>query len=120
MNEVHYILHYSFLGGVWAYSDEVREGQGAGIYASLITNVSKELSCFSDFPFPPDQTPYMTGPEMHTYIMEYASQFHLLHYIQYNTKILKVRCEFENLFLCVSTIVKAPSFTIYLNVSLHC
>ena len=35
------------LGGVWVYDDKLREGQGSAIYQSLITNSSKEFTCYS-------------------------------------------------------------------------
>ena len=39
-------------GGAWYYTEHVRPNQGAGSYEKLVTNTSKEMSCFSDFPMP--------------------------------------------------------------------
>ncbi len=41
-----------FSGGAWYYTEHIRPNQGAGSYDKLVTNTSKEMSCFSDLPMP--------------------------------------------------------------------
>nr|XP_023422991.1 dimethylaniline monooxygenase [N-oxide-forming] 2 [Cavia porcellus] len=41
------------IGGLWRFKENVEDGR-ASIYKSVITNTSKEMSCFSDFPMPED------------------------------------------------------------------
>ena len=55
----HFVTYAAFsphcnVGGTWYYTEHVRPNQGAGSYEKLITNTSKEMSCFSDFPMPED------------------------------------------------------------------
>ncbi len=41
-----------FSGGMWYFTDEPRENQGAASYEGLIGNESKEIMSFTDFPVP--------------------------------------------------------------------
>jgi len=81
---------HSQLGGVWVYDDQLREGQGSAIYESLITNASKAFMCFSDFPFPSSDPPYMPHQKVLQYYQRYAKHFQLEEYIHFNTKVIKV------------------------------
>ena len=59
ISSVAFVPHFNFItlnnvGGTWYYTRDVRPNQGAGSYEKLITNTSKEMSCFSDFPMPED------------------------------------------------------------------
>ncbi|XP_019623448.1 PREDICTED: dimethylaniline monooxygenase [N-oxide-forming] 2-like [Branchiostoma belcheri] len=79
------------IGGVWYYTDQVRPEQGSSVYNSLITNVSKESSCFSDFPYPRDYPAYMSCHQLHRYLTQYAETFGLRKYARLNTKVTEVR-----------------------------
>ncbi|TMS20295.1 Dimethylaniline monooxygenase [N-oxide-forming] 5 [Larimichthys crocea] len=45
------------IGGLWKFK-ESPEQERSSIYRSLVTNTSKEMMCFSDFPMPPDYPNY--------------------------------------------------------------
>ncbi|KAI8483276.1 hypothetical protein Bbelb_390170 [Branchiostoma belcheri] len=75
------------LGGVWYYSDDVRPNQGAAMYRSLITNSSKEMMSFSDFPFPKDTPPYLPYHRVYTYLQDYAQHFDLKKHIRFGTQV---------------------------------
>eukprot|EP00058_Branchiostoma_floridae_P021859 XP_002607349.1 hypothetical protein BRAFLDRAFT_69756 [Branchiostoma floridae] len=78
------------IGGVWYYTDDVRPEQGSSVYNSLITNVSKESSCFSDFPYPRDYPAYMSCHLLHKYLHRYAETFGLSKHVRLNTKVVEV------------------------------
>ncbi|CAG2210316.1 FMO [Mytilus edulis] len=77
------------IGGLWRYSDKVTEGQ-ACVMKSTITNTSKEMMCFSDFPMPADYPMYMHNTYVQKYLNLYAEKFSLRKYIQFETEILSV------------------------------
>ncbi|XP_030853798.1 dimethylaniline monooxygenase [N-oxide-forming] 2 [Strongylocentrotus purpuratus] len=79
-------------GGVWVTSDKRAPGtetRGA-IYDCLITNSSKEMMCFSDYPFDPSVSPYIQGNQVLNYFQGYAKHFGLEPYIRLNTKVVRV------------------------------
>eukprot|EP00058_Branchiostoma_floridae_P024609 XP_002610099.1 hypothetical protein BRAFLDRAFT_115204 [Branchiostoma floridae] len=78
------------LGGVWYYSDDVRPNQGAAMYRSLITNSSKEMMSFSDFPFPKDTPPYLPYHRVYTYLQDYAQHFDLKKHIRFGTQVRRI------------------------------
>ncbi|XP_077997050.1 dimethylaniline monooxygenase [N-oxide-forming] 2-like [Glandiceps talaboti] len=78
------------IGGLWNYSDEVFPEEGAALYMSTVLNNSKEMGCFSNFPFPKEYTPFMTHQKVLMYINDYAKHFDLRKYIQFNTTVSKV------------------------------
>ncbi|KAI8483285.1 hypothetical protein Bbelb_390260 [Branchiostoma belcheri] len=79
------------LGGVWYYSDDVRPNQGAAMYRSLITNSSKEMMSFSDFPFPKDTPPYLPYHRVYTYLQDYAQHFDLKKHIRFGTQVSRIQ-----------------------------
>ncbi|KAG9461617.1 hypothetical protein GDO78_016248 [Eleutherodactylus coqui] len=70
------------IGGLWRFTDEVEEGR-ASIYKSLVTNVSKEIMCLSDFPMPDDFPNFLPNHKYFEYIKLYAEHFKLLQYINF-------------------------------------
>ena len=40
------------LGGIWYYTEHIRENQGAAAYEGLVSNDGKEAMAFSDYPMP--------------------------------------------------------------------
>nr|KAG5714535.1 hypothetical protein BaRGS_006981 [Batillaria attramentaria] len=46
------------VGGLWHYTDNVRNGQ-ACVMRSTVINTSKEMTCFSDYPIPKELPSYM-------------------------------------------------------------
>ena len=57
------------------------------MYDSLITNTSKSMMCFSDFPCPPDYPPYLPHQLYEQYLHSYAEHFKLHQHIKFNTKV---------------------------------
>ena len=77
-------------GGIWYYTEELRDNQGAASYKRLVSNSSKETNCYSDFPFPDDTPQYITHNVAHKYFKDYASHFDLWPHIQLETQVLCV------------------------------
>ncbi|XP_053325304.1 dimethylaniline monooxygenase [N-oxide-forming] 2-like [Spea bombifrons] len=77
------------IGGLWRFTEAVEEGR-ASIYSSVVTNTSKEMMCFSDFPMPKDFPVYLHHSKVLEYLHLYAKQFKLLKYIEFNTKVCSV------------------------------
>ncbi|XP_071607561.1 dimethylaniline monooxygenase [N-oxide-forming] 4-like isoform X2 [Heliangelus exortis] len=78
------------IGGLWRYTDSV-ESARVSVYRSVITNTSKEMSCFSDFPFPEDFPNYLPHSLLLEYFRMYAQHFDLLQHIRFKTTVLSVR-----------------------------
>ncbi|XP_050163087.1 dimethylaniline monooxygenase [N-oxide-forming] 4-like isoform X1 [Myiozetetes cayanensis] len=78
------------IGGVWRYTDST-DGTRISVYRSVITNTSKEMSCFSDFPFPEDFPSYLPHSLLLEYFRMYARHFDLLRHIRFKTTALSVR-----------------------------
>ncbi|KAI8494791.1 hypothetical protein Bbelb_273960 [Branchiostoma belcheri] len=75
------------LGGVWYYTDEPRPNQGATIYKSLVSNRTKEMMAFSDFPQPKEAPPFLPYTQVHSYLREFADKFQLMKYIQFGVQV---------------------------------
>ncbi|XP_071085048.1 flavin-containing monooxygenase 5-like [Haliotis cracherodii] len=82
---------YDKFGGVWYYTEEYREGQGARAFEYLTTNVSREMFGFSDFPYPPYLPPFMTRTMVYDYILSYCETFGLGKYIHLNTRVNNIK-----------------------------
>ncbi|VDI63059.1 dimethylaniline monooxygenase (N-oxide forming) [Mytilus galloprovincialis] len=77
------------IGGLWRYSDKVTEGQTC-VMKSTITNISKEMMCYSDFPMPAEYPMFLHNTYVQKYLNLYAEKFSLRKYIQFETEILSV------------------------------
>ncbi|PIK34855.1 putative dimethylaniline monooxygenase [Apostichopus japonicus] len=81
----------SEIGGLWNYDGfEWTDSKGPSVYKSLVTNTSKEMQHFSDFPLPADCSPYITHQECLKYLNDYADHFKLRAYINFNHVITKI------------------------------
>ncbi|KFP29415.1 Dimethylaniline monooxygenase [N-oxide-forming] 4, partial [Colius striatus] len=78
------------IGGLWCYTDST-DGERISVYRSVITNTSKEMSCFSDFPYPEDFPSYLPHNLVLRYFRMYAQHFGLLQHIRFKTTALSVR-----------------------------
>ncbi|KAM8930870.1 dimethylaniline monooxygenase [N-oxide-forming] 2-like [Pelodytes ibericus] len=78
------------IGGVWRYTPTVENGR-ASIYESVVSNTSKEMMCYSDFPYPEDTPNFLHNTKMLDYYRKYAEEFGLLKYIQFKTVVHSVR-----------------------------
>ncbi|XP_030352257.1 dimethylaniline monooxygenase [N-oxide-forming] 4-like isoform X3 [Strigops habroptila] len=77
------------IGGLWRYTNSMDSGR-VSVYRSVITNTSKEMSCFSDFPCPEDFPNYLPHSLLMEYFRMYARHFDLLRHIQFKV-FLSVR-----------------------------
>lgn len=68
--------------------ENVEDGR-ASIYQSVITNTSKEMSCFSDFPMPEDFPNFLHNSKLLEYFRIFAKTFDLLKYIQFQVLYLE-------------------------------
>uniref|UniRef100_A0A8C4WA41 Flavin-containing monooxygenase n=1 Tax=Gopherus evgoodei TaxID=1825980 RepID=A0A8C4WA41_9SAUR len=75
------------IGGLWRFTEAGR----ICVYRSVITNTSKEMMCFSDFPFPEDFPNYMNHSRLLEYFRMYAKHFGLLRYIRFKTTVQSIR-----------------------------
>ncbi|NWS75719.1 FMO4 monooxygenase, partial [Crotophaga sulcirostris] len=78
------------IGGLWRYTDST-DGGRVSVYRSVITNTSKEMSCFSDFPCPEDFPNYLSHSLLLEYFRMYAQHFNLLQHIRFKTTAISVR-----------------------------
>ncbi|XP_070548146.1 flavin-containing monooxygenase 2-like [Ptychodera flava] len=85
------ILDLTTDSGLWSYSPELRPGQGAALYDSVVSNDSKEMMTFSDFPYPKENTPFMPHRMVLRHIQNYAEHFNLEKYIRFNTDVIDVQ-----------------------------
>ncbi|CAG8777158.1 4258_t:CDS:2, partial [Ambispora leptoticha] len=49
----------SYVGGLWRYNDGEKSDSYSFMYRSAITNTTKPMTGFSDFPMPPDWPTYL-------------------------------------------------------------
>uniref|UniRef100_A0A8C2RG88 Flavin-containing monooxygenase n=1 Tax=Capra hircus TaxID=9925 RepID=A0A8C2RG88_CAPHI len=59
------------IGGLWRFKENVDDGR-ASIYQSVISNTSKEMSCFSDFPMPEDFPNFLHNSKLLEYFRIFA------------------------------------------------
>ncbi|XP_075038577.1 dimethylaniline monooxygenase [N-oxide-forming] 2-like isoform X2 [Mixophyes fleayi] len=77
------------IGGLWRYTDMVEDRRGS-IYSSVVTNTSKEMMCFTDYPMPQDFPTYLHNSKVLEYLRLYAEHFRLLKHIQFKTEVCHV------------------------------
>ncbi|XP_007987710.3 dimethylaniline monooxygenase [N-oxide-forming] 4 [Chlorocebus sabaeus] len=77
------------IGGLWKFTECSKDGM-TRVYKSLVTNVCKEMSCYSDFPFHEDYPNFMNQEKFWDYLQEFAEHFDLLKYIQFKTTVCSI------------------------------
>ena len=60
------------IGGLWHYEEDTQDGGGIA-YRSLKTNTSKNMTAFSDFPFPQETADYPHRSIVLQYLNDYAN-----------------------------------------------
>ncbi|XP_076348263.1 dimethylaniline monooxygenase [N-oxide-forming] 2-like [Tachypleus tridentatus] len=65
------------LGGLWYYREDDVKGVGS-VMKPTVTNTSKEMSAFSDFPPPKDFPAYMHNSCLLKYFNMYSEKFDLV------------------------------------------
>uniref|UniRef100_A0A8C4X0Q6 Flavin-containing monooxygenase n=1 Tax=Eptatretus burgeri TaxID=7764 RepID=A0A8C4X0Q6_EPTBU len=84
------------IGGLWKYHAKIVEDRGS-VFRSLVTNISKEMMCYSDHPMPSHYPTYLGHADMLKYLHLYAENFKLNNHIRLKTK--------------VEAVTKRPDFT---------
>ncbi|ELW66618.1 Dimethylaniline monooxygenase [N-oxide-forming] 4 [Tupaia chinensis] len=77
------------IGGLWKFTESPEDGM-TRVYRSLVTNVCKEMSCYSDFPFQEDYPNFMNQRQFWDYLHKFAQHFDLLKYIHFKTTVCSV------------------------------
>ncbi|XP_021538312.1 dimethylaniline monooxygenase [N-oxide-forming] 4 isoform X1 [Neomonachus schauinslandi] len=77
------------IGGLWKFTETSKDGM-TRVYRSLVTNVCKEMSCYSDFPFQEDYPNFMNQGKFWDYLKEFAEHFDLLKYIRFRTMVCSI------------------------------
>ncbi|RHZ52405.1 hypothetical protein Glove_461g51 [Diversispora epigaea] len=82
----------SFIGGHWKTEEKNEYNQNfySAIYKNLITNTSKEMTAYSDFPMPAEWPTFLDCPLVEKYIEMYAKKFNLSPHIKLNTKVINI------------------------------
>ena len=93
------------VGGVWVYDPEIetdllginvdRKRVHSSMYASLRTNLPREIMSFTDFPFLPtekegsqrDTRRFPGHPEVASYLQDFAEHYKLMDYIHFSTVV---------------------------------
>lgn len=78
-------------GGLWRYHDSNTDGVPS-VMKSTISNTSKEMSSFSDFPPSSEFPSYLHHTLVMKYLEMYAEQFDLLSSITYFQEVGEISC----------------------------
>ncbi|GET34044.1 dimethylaniline monooxygenase [Prolixibacter bellariivorans] len=85
-------------GGLWKLNENEQECDTAA-YRSLITNTSKQMMAFSDFPFEKEVADFPSREVVSEYLKNYTEQFHLAEYISFNTTVIHADKQSEGRFI---------------------
>ncbi|NXD23176.1 FMO1 monooxygenase, partial [Spelaeornis formosus] len=77
------------LGGLWRYTEHIEAGRPS-LYPSVISNTSKEMSAFSDFPFPEHFPVFLHNTLFLDYLRRYTERFGLRERIRFGTTVVSV------------------------------
>lgn len=89
-NEHHYLFWIKQWNNLSFHLQETVEPDQGSIYRSLVTNTSKEIMSFSDFPVPADYPNYLHNTELLQYFRLYAKHFHLHRYIRFQVTFIDI------------------------------
>ncbi|RMC08286.1 hypothetical protein DUI87_14527 [Hirundo rustica rustica] len=78
------------IGGLWRYTEHIEAGRPS-LYPSVISNTSKEMSAFSDFPFPEHFPVFLPNALLLDYLRRYAERFSLREHIKFGTTVVSIR-----------------------------
>ncbi|NXU87051.1 FMO1 monooxygenase, partial [Xiphorhynchus elegans] len=78
------------IGGLWRYTEHIEAGRPS-LYPSVISNTSKEMSSFSDFPYPEDFPVFLPNALLLDYLQRYAEHFSLREHIRFRTTVVSIR-----------------------------
>ncbi|XP_043859052.1 flavin-containing monooxygenase 5-like [Dromiciops gliroides] len=78
------------IGGIWRYEEKSEAGKSS-IYRSATTNSSKEMTSYSDYPYPDHYPNFLHNSKIMNYLKMYAKHFDLLKYIHFLSKVSSIR-----------------------------
>eukprot|EP00051_Salpingoeca_urceolata_P016770 m.224849 g.224849 ORF g.224849 m.224849 type:complete len:272 (-) comp18777_c0_seq10:662-1477(-) len=82
------------VGGTWAFTDDTPEATGhdvhSSMYASLRTNLPKEVMAYPDVPFPSHLPSFLGHADVQRYLEDYAERFALRPLLRLRTKVTDV------------------------------
>ncbi|XP_001633932.2 flavin-containing monooxygenase 2 [Nematostella vectensis] len=78
----------SWLGGIWNFSEDPEQSCAA---LCTITNTSKHVMCFSDFPMSKTCPNYLPMKTYQAYLESYAKEFNLVKNIRFNVSVIEVK-----------------------------
>ncbi|NWI62837.1 FMO1 monooxygenase, partial [Todus mexicanus] len=78
------------IGGVWRYTEHIEAGRPS-LYQSVISNTSKEMSSYSDFPYPEDFPVYLPNALFLEYLRRYAERFGLRQHMKFGTSVVSIK-----------------------------
>ncbi|KAM6454131.1 flavin-containing monooxygenase 1-like isoform 1-T6 [Liasis olivaceus] len=78
------------IGGLWRFTEHVEDGRPS-VYRSMVSNSSKEMSAFSDFPYPENFPAFLSHHHLLEYLRMYTKHFDLQKYIQLKTKVINIK-----------------------------
>ncbi|NXN19892.1 FMO1 monooxygenase, partial [Indicator maculatus] len=78
------------IGGVWRFTEHIEDGRPS-VYASVISNTSKEMSSYSDFPFPEDFPVFLPNAQFLEYLRRYAEHFSLRKHVKFGTTVTSIQ-----------------------------
>ncbi|XP_042145270.1 flavin-containing monooxygenase 5-like [Ixodes scapularis] len=77
-------------GGLWWYRDDEQEPGRSTVMRFTVTNTSKEMSAYSDFPPMKEMAVYMTHGQTLRYIRSYAEHFGVPSRIRYRHHVIRL------------------------------
>ncbi|XP_014638726.1 PREDICTED: dimethylaniline monooxygenase [N-oxide-forming] 5-like [Ceratotherium simum simum] len=78
------------IGGVWRYEEKAKTDRPS-IYKSVISNSSKEMTAYSDYPSPDHFPNYLPNSKIMEYLRMYVQHFGLMKHIHFLSKVCSVR-----------------------------
>ncbi|NWZ03317.1 FMO1 monooxygenase, partial [Loxia curvirostra] len=78
------------IGGLWRYTEHIEAGRPS-LYPSVISNTSKEMSAFSDFPFPEHFPAFLPNALLLDYLRRYTEHFGLREHIRFGSTVVSIR-----------------------------
>ncbi|KAK4495446.1 hypothetical protein PRZ48_013777 [Zasmidium cellare] len=85
-----------YVGGLWEHSEEPDK---TSVLKTTVANLSKQMSCYTDYPYPDDVPNYATAAQTARYLKDYAEHFGLLQHARLGMRLLNVERESERWIL---------------------
>lgn len=114
------------IGGTWVYTDKIdKDERGLDIHSSmykgLYTNLPKELMCFPDFPFPPQEKSFLPASDVLDYLNLYVDTFDVRSRIKFLHAVVRVRPLLDNSWeVIVKNLITNMNETFIFDVILVC